>query len=756
MPIAFILLITTYLLLSLPALLSTKMGTKLLLSYFNKKIPGQLSVEELSFSWFGPQTIAGFSLKDKDGLTILHFDALSVESHLINLIQKDPFVKSVDLKGLHAKISEDYPKLTNIHLSLGVKKMPFGLNRDKVEIHLPFAKKIALKKSKNPLDFTPKKMIVFNDVSLSYQLHSPFQPLSVKLFGKTEQDELQGHFDLNLSLVGLKSDNLKFQRNSELHLSSNVVNFPVDLLDLIFTSKSDPSVRGFLRDALGDRISLKIDQILTKENTSFEVTTESPTLNASMHAELIDNKISLQDRGLLTFTFTPELFERFASQNKNTPFLRMVAPTKSTLVIESLSLPLFTGDEREFPWDMKALSFDASLDLEDAQFTGSPFWGDLAIRGVRSTIEASENGEQAEWHLRGEAHQNGHPLQIRLDASLKKPNTFEDFLERLKTESQFQFEIAGVPLVDASKPPFIRGIISPPYCHVTLFDDPKDGNVTLDLALGLKGLKELSLSMTSLNIEAFCKTFNLPEIFEQKSVALFGKTLHGRVSTILNKTTGPFKGEFSGEHALLTFNGQLKNGVFTLKKPLKAYFDITPELTKEVLAELMPVFSHVTDADNRLLLSIEPKGFSLPLFPFRPYFGKIDNGCLEMGQVSFKRSGEIASLIELLDTESKPEVPVSFSPIHFKIKSGVIQIERTNILFLDQFALATWGKIDLVKDKVQMTLGVSGEALKRAFHVEGLDNDFVLQLPIKGHLSEAKVDRSKALLELSALVGKEF
>jgi hypothetical protein len=741
---------------SLPSILSTKIGTKALLAYFNKDIPGKLNIEKLSLSWFGPQKIEGFSLTDKEDFTILKFDTLLLDSHLIELTQKNPSIQSIQLKGLFAKILEEHPKLTNIHLSLGVKKMPFGLNRDKVDIHLPFAQKIALKKNTQSIEFSPKKPIIFEDVCLNCQMTKQFTPLCLVVSGKTKQEELDGSFDLQASLVKGESDKWRFNQTSELHLNSNIVNFPVDLLDLIFTSKRDPILRGFLRDALGDRLSLKVDQILTKENTSFEVVTDSPTVNASFHVEVVDGKLSLQDRGLFTFTFTPELFERFASQNKNTPFLRMVSPIKTTLVVETLSLPL--DKENDFPWNVKALSFDASLDLEDAQFTGSPFWGEVAIKGVRSTLEASEEGERAEWHLRGEAHQNGRPLQIRLDASLKKPTTFEDLLERLKSESKFQFELAGVPLVQASeqKPLLIKGILTPPYCHLTLFDDPKKGVLRVDLAIGNGEIKEISLSMTELNIEAFSKVYPIPSLLEEKGMALFGKTINGRIAALLNRDSGPLKGDISGEHGILSFSGQMKNGVFTLKKPLKAFFDVTPLFAQKILSELIPVFLQAADSENRLALSIDQKGFSIPLVPFRPYFAKIDHGCLEMGKVSFKRCEEIASLIDFLEVPKADLIPVSFSPIHFKLKSGVIQIEKTNISFLDQFQLSTVGKIDLVKDKVQMSLGVTAEALKKAFGVQGLSNDFVLQLPLKGHLSEAKVDSSKALIELSALTGKEF
>jgi hypothetical protein len=88
------------------------------------------------------------------------------------------------------------------------------------------------------------------------------------------------------------------------------------------------------------------------------------------------------------------------------------------------------------------------------------------------------------------------------------------------------------------------------------------------------------------------------------------------------------------------------------------------------------------------------------------------------------------------------------------MQNGVIHCERLDMLVADLYPIATWGKVDLVKDKVSMAIGLTGQALQQAFEIRNLESDYMLQIPVKGPTGNVQIDKSKATTRISTLVAQ--
>src|SRR5262249_49783026 len=119
--------------------------------------------------------------------------------------------------------------------------------------------------------------------------------------------------------------------------------------------------------------------------------------------------------------------------------------------------------------------------------------------------------------------------------------------------------------------------------------------------------------------------------------------------------------------------------------------------------------------------------------------------------------GMLSLLVSLLkvDTSRSKEVNLWFTPMYIEVKNGKVLCKRTDALLADAFPIATWGTIDLVKNSVDMTLGLSGTAISRAFGITEIDPNYLVQIPIHGKTQSPKIDTGRATAKITALKMQE-
>ena len=241
---------------------------------------------------------------------------------------------------------------------------------------------------------------------------------------------------------------------------------------------------------------------------------------------------------------------------------------------------------------------------------------------------------------------------------------------------------------------------------------------------------------------------------KNKAEALIGHIFDGDITFQKTGMNGLLKADINGQNGKYFIDGQLKQNIFTLNQPFKADIQVTPELAKHVLKDLMPSLGEMERSEKPVALMISPIGFSLPIDAVSMQQIQIGEAAVDFGKVIFNGHGELGSFLELFKVAPHDDLTIWFTPIYMQMADGILQVKRTDLLMMEEYHLAAWGKIDFPNDKVRLIAGLTGSALEKALNIS-LDKDYMMQLPIKGKVGEAAIDKKKATSRFTALIAQD-
>jgi hypothetical protein len=236
---------------------------------------------------------------------------------------------------------------------------------------------------------------------------------------------------------------------------------------------------------------------------------------------------------------------------------------------------------------------------------------------------------------------------------------------------------------------------------------------------------------------------------------LIGPQLNANAEVSIQNWSGPVSLNVNAQHSRVSLVGNVNQGVLTLSEPIHAQITMTPQLSTLLLREVNPLAIKTLSAKNPFTMQIDSKGFSFPLYPFLLSKVNIPNATLEFGQISCENVGNLTLALSILKAtrlSKEKQTKLWFTPIVAHLKEGVLTCERTEILVGDTYELATWGSVDLVKNKVNMILGLTAQCLEQAFGIKKLPQDYVLQLQMKGKMNEVKINSGAATAKIAALI----
>ncbi|MBI3237182.1 MAG: hypothetical protein HYZ48_05750, partial [Chlamydiales bacterium] len=237
--------------------------------------------------------------------------------------------------------------------------------------------------------------------------------------------------------------------------------------------------------------------------------------------------------------------------------------------------------------------------------------------------------------------------------------------------------------------------------------------------------------------------------------ALFGETINMDAQFELNKLTGPISLTLNSPNSRASFKGKLVKGALVLDTPLHLQGMITKELSRLLLKEVNPLSISYIYSSDPVTLEISKTDFYLPLIPFDPQKSQISHARIELGQIHCRNEGNIQTTLNLLKNKQfskEKEIMLWFAPLDLQVYQGIVSIERTEILIAENFDIAIWGKFNMVKDYVDMLLGLTSQTLRQAFGIKGLPEDYVLTLPMKGPSDNVKIDTGKATAKIAMLL----
>lgn len=692
------------LLASLPTILSTPWGNSKIIDSINSQIAGKISFEHLQISWFGEQQLKDAKLFDSLGQQIASLDKATVnKTSLWELIRNEGKYGLYELDGLNAHIARESDGQTNIQHALS-----------RQEVH----------KSDQRTQQLLAASVALQEVNVSAHLNDK-ESSKFQLYGKTIFGSQQGSIDLNLSIHDIFNHQPTFniEQLNQMQIRANIRNFPVSLLDEVVTL-SKPELRNSLLSLLGEKLDLTIQGSKGAESFDFTGELNSPTAHAKIVGSFDkDHKLLLTSPAIIHYTLQPAALDILGMNPlklNNSMQIQMVVDQdskgidlndisslqlKGMLHIDQIKLsnPTAVLQKLTLPWEVNAPDNRITLQMNGLTKLNS---------GVEGTLEGL--------------------LQISKWIKAGKPNFYQSSVNfALNGRSEKEYN---------SLLPFaIKGHLD------NIFDTSGRFN-TDDLAF------ILDAKIHQFPVKFLRQFLSQESKIPQQISAILGSTFNTEIKLQMDHLEGPIFANFSGNNGSISLDANIHNGVLTLNKNLSAQVKLTQEFSQVILDDIFPLAQGLIGADNPLLIHVSANGFAMPIKNLNLNSVIIPSASLELGKVHFRNDGQIGLILSLFNVSNRSVIPVEFTPLYFSLQNGTFAFQRMDMLVMDSYPIATWGFVNLPADKVNMVIGLTSQALRKAFNIQNLSKDYVLQIPYKGSIDNAVIDRKNVTAKIAALV----
>lgn len=236
--------------------------------------------------------------------------------------------------------------------------------------------------------------------------------------------------------------------------------------------------------------------------------------------------------------------------------------------------------------------------------------------------------------------------------------------------------------------------------------------------------------------------------------SLFGKELFLKSEAKISYLSGPLKLFLKGAETQLSLEGFLEKGVLKLQKDLETKMKITPDLQKFLQSKNISFLEPVIEFSDPVSLSINAEGFSFSLYPPRLENFAIGQGKLSLEKVLFRNTKEFNSLFSLLKPLKQPSFLVWFTPLYFSVHNGTLTLERIDFLISNTYALALWGKLNLLNLSGPFYLGVPSNSFQYLFKIMQFESQELFVIPFLVEKGNIKTDNKKITQKISMAVLK--
>lgn len=191
-----------------------------------------------------------------------------------------------------------------------------------------------------------------------------------------------------------------------------------------------------------------------------------------------------------------------------------------------------------------------------------------------------------------------------------------------------------------------------------------------------------------------------------------------------------------------------------LTKPLKVECKLSQAFGDHLLSSYN--ISYI-GAMKPLTLTVPADGTRIPLcgsFLTKAVMPKI---ILDLGKISCKNQGSTHAISSLFKLNIKTSTPMLlwFAPIEARLSRGVLTIGRTEVLFNQQFEIATWGSVDFRTEQVNMMVGLTNQSLHKALGIKDLPHDFVIPVPLQGSFDDVKLEKEIGAAKIALLYARK-
>lgn len=561
------------------------------------------------------------------------------------------------------------------------------------------------------------KQIALQNTSLPFQWDRKAKTAALELSSLVQNPSgdagsMQGQIDLS-NFMGEKGVNFNA---ASILVSFDLQNISTALLDA-FSGKT------ILSAVIGPSFSskLKLQSSLDKQNIAIKWT--SPNLNVD--SSFVMDKTAIQLQGAanqITWTLTPESYRILdklitGPTNAMVPF-EIKEPSTFTFSLSKLSLPTIAKKEIRTVADRIP---DIVLDMGKLQ---------LSATGRNPLLNFLDKSSKESIQL------------SNLSFSLNKSG------EGSPLTGSFDSSVVTQTNSASPNPATKNGSLSLAGKLEQTFDNK--GNFDLSkLTCGLQ-VKIQQLPARALDIVARAKGRT-----DMPFTTIFGDMINATFSMDLKNFNGPVAFNMNTPRARAELTGHLVSGALLLNDSISAQMKITPEMSRILLKEVNPLNLSYLYSQAPVTLEIPADGFYFPLYPFSMGKIAIPDATIELGKINCRNEGNVNITLGLLKTkqfDKSGELSLWFAPIDLSIKKGLVDIDRTEILLADTFDVCLWGNFDLLKNYVDMTLGLTAQTLAKAFGIKNLPENYVLTIPMKGPADNVQINTGKATTKVALLL----
>lgn len=271
--------------------------------------------------------------------------------------------------------------------------------------------------------------------------------------------------------------------------------------------------------------------------------------------------------------------------------------------------------------------------------------------------------------------------------------------------------------------------------------------------LSLKG--ELSLDL--IPVRQIMGIIPIEERTRQMTQAILGELVNARIYGEISQLSGPLTIDIKASNFKALVPLQLEPHAIYLRNFVDAEITLTPDVSETFLKDINPLLITGAFSDHPLKVYIDPQDFILPIHPFSFRDMRIGKAIFDLGKIHVHNGGQIQSLMEFLKAkEISPDGSMDawFTPIFMNLQNGVASYKRFDALLAGNVHIALWGQIDLIKDKVRMTLGIAPTTLQQRFGILGLNKKDMFQVKMRGSTEKLDLDWSSAYTRIGIIIAR--
>lgn len=513
--------------------------------------------------------------------------------------------------------------------------------------------------------------------------------------------EMMRSFEARVNLSDFAEEGKLEFAKGHYQLQSEASSFPIKLINLL--SKKDYPLTTFLGHAVDFKLAGNRDE--SGSQFDLDATGEGLKVSLAFSKEATFN-LTHDKNSYIRWEMTPERYHgllRLLNLGEK-PSYELVDPAMIVINLKDFVCP--SAGQKTLPNFFSQCGIVGELSAQKLNFVNSQ-GNQVAITGLKGMVHG------------------------------------EDFAKSLYVDLRGHFEAPNIPSSQEAGFSFVGEVLD----SLT-----PEGKFNRD-RLKIKGEFDFNL----IPVKQILGVLPMKEENRTKIYAILGDLLNAKINGEVQNLTGPLTIDIKASNFKTLIPIYLNQGTVTLRDHVQAEITLTPLISETFLRDINPLIITGAVSNHPLRLFLDANGFSLPLKNFSLARINIEKAVIDLGLLRVRNGGSLLSLMEFLKaTNISPSGDMNawFTPIHLSLKNGVIYYQRFDMLLAEFAHIAMWGNIDLVRDYVNMILGVSPSTLQQKFNIKGIDDRKMFQIKMTGPTSHVELDWSAATARIGALVAK--